>query len=46
MKRKNVTIEVLRRAAIRAIRASAALENRVVPEGTPRSERVDRFMAE
>lgn len=45
MKRKNVTSEALRRAAIRSTRASAALENRAVPSGLPRSEAVDRFLA-
>ncbi|WP_167133034.1 hypothetical protein [Paramicrobacterium chengjingii] len=45
MKRKNVTSEALRRAAIRSTRASAALENRSVPDGVTRSETVDRFLA-
>ena len=45
MKRKNVTIGVIRRSAMRSTRASAALENRAVPAGTPRSERVERFLA-
>lgn len=45
MKRKNVTIEALRRSAMRSTRASAALENRAVPAGTSRSERVERFLA-
>jgi hypothetical protein len=30
MKRKNVTLDALRRAAMRSTRASAALENRIV----------------
>ncbi len=46
MKRKNVTMEALRRSAMRSVRASAALENRAVPAGTPRSARVERFLAE
>lgn len=45
MKRKDVTHEALRRAAMRSTRESAALENRSVPEGTVRSERVERFLA-
>ncbi|GAB3613712.1 hypothetical protein [Humibacter ginsengisoli] len=45
MKRKEITVEALRRAAMRSTRASAALENRSVPAGTVRSERVERFLA-
>lgn len=45
MKRKNVTHEALRRAAMRSTRASAALENRSVPVDAARSERVERFLA-
>ncbi len=45
MKRKDVTREALHRAALRATRASAALENRSVPVGVTRSERVERFLA-
>ncbi|GAA2231637.1 hypothetical protein N1031_07890 [Herbiconiux moechotypicola] len=45
MKRKNVTLDALRRAALRAARDSATLENRSVPVGTVRSERVERFLA-
>lgn len=44
MKRKNVTREALHRAALRSTRASAALENRSVPVGVTRSERVERFL--
>lgn len=46
MKRKNVTAEALRRSAIRSARTSAALENRAVPADKPRSERVERFLAD
>lgn len=45
MKRKDVTMDVLRRSVMRSTRASAALENRVVPVNKPRSERVERFLA-
>lgn len=45
MKRKNVTIEAIRSSAMRSTRASAALENRAVPTGKPRSERVEVFLA-
>ena len=45
MKRKDVTLEALHRAALRSTRASAALENRSVPVGVTRSERVERFLA-
>lgn len=45
MKRKDVTREALHRAALRSTRASAALENRSVPVGVTRSERVERFLA-
>ncbi|MDO9396356.1 MAG: hypothetical protein Q7T71_07420 [Herbiconiux sp.] len=45
MKRKNVTLDVLRRAAMRPTRASASLENRSIPVGAVRSERVERFLA-
>ena len=45
MKRKDVTREALHRAAQRSTRASAALENRSVPVGVSRSERVERFLA-
>ena len=45
MKRKNVTREALRRAAMRSTQASAALENRSVPVGVVRSERVERLLA-
>lgn len=45
MKRKNVTRETLRPAAMRSTRASAALETRSVPVGAVSSERVERFLA-
>jgi hypothetical protein len=45
MKRKNVTREALRRAALRAAKASAELERRGVPAGYVRSEKVERFLA-
>lgn len=45
MKRKDVTLEALHRAALRSTRASAAWENRSVPVGVTRSERVERFLA-
>lgn len=46
MKWKDISAEALRRAATRSTRDSAALENRAVPTGTPRSERVEQFLAE
>lgn len=45
MKRKNVTMDVLRPSIRRSIRDSAVLENRVVPAGAARSARVDSFLA-
>jgi hypothetical protein len=45
MKRKNVTREALRRAALRSAKASAELERRGVPAGYVRSEKVERFLA-
>ncbi|MFD2840875.1 hypothetical protein ACFSYH_09875 [Populibacterium corticicola] len=45
MKRKNVTAEAIRRSAMRSTRASAALENRSVPVGSKRSDRVEVFLA-
>lgn len=45
MKRKNVTMDVLCRIAMRSTRASAALENRAIPEDMVRSDRVELFLA-
>jgi len=45
MKRKKVTREALRRAALRSAKASAELERRGVPAGYVRSEKVERFLA-
>ena len=45
MRRKNVTREALRRAALRSAKASAELERRGVPAGYVRSEKVERFLA-
>jgi hypothetical protein len=46
MKRRDVTPDALRQAAMRSTRASAALENRAVPAGTVRSDRVEQFLAD
>lgn len=46
IKRKDVTPEALRGAAMRSTRASAALEGRSVPDDYVRSDRVKRFLAE
>ena len=40
-----VTREAIRRAVTRSTRASARLEDRVVPRGFKRSPKVERFLA-
>lgn len=44
MKRKDITREAIRRSSERAAAASAALENRSVPFGYVRTERVERLL--
>lgn len=46
MEPRVVTKEAVKRSAVRSTRASARLENRVVPRGFVRSPRVERFLAE
>lgn len=45
MKRKDVTREAIRRSSVRAAAASVAIENRAVPVGYVRTERVERLLA-
>ena len=46
MKRRVVDKEAMKRAVVRATKASAELERRTVPTGFVRSECVERFLAE
>lgn len=45
MKRKDITREAIRRSSVRAAAASVAIENRAVPVGYVRTERVERLLA-
>jgi len=45
MKRKDITREAIRRSSVRAAAASVAIENRTVPVGYVRTERVERLLA-
>ncbi|WP_454293729.1 hypothetical protein [Salana multivorans] len=44
MKRKDITQEAIRRSSVRAAVASVAIENRSVPVGYVRTERVERLL--
>lgn len=45
MERKGITREAIRRSSVRAAAASVAIENRTVPIGYVRTERVERLLA-
>ncbi|MFC4375124.1 hypothetical protein ACFO5K_13560 [Nocardia halotolerans] len=44
MKRRAVSKEAVKRVVVRSTKASAQLENRVVPAGYKRSARVESFL--
>lgn len=46
LKRRMVSWEAVKRAGVKSTRASAKLENRVVPEGHVRSAAVQRYIDE